>query len=73
MTLLREAGIAVTDADAERVRAIRSELTELSNRLAIEQLHGDLWPMFGALLVNLRNVLDALDVVAEVQPVHLPA
>ena len=73
VTLLREAGLAVTDADAERVRVIRSELSELSDRLAIEQLHGDLWPMFGALLVNLRNVLDALDVVAEVQPVHLPA
>lgn len=29
--------------------------------------------MFGALLVNLRNVLDALDVVAEAQPVHVPA
>jgi hypothetical protein len=28
--------------------------------------------MFGALLVNLRNVLDALDVVAEAQPVQVP-
>jgi hypothetical protein len=29
--------------------------------------------MFGALLVNLRNVLDAMDVVAEAQPVQVPA
>ena len=28
--------------------------------------------MFGALLVNLRNVLDEMDVVAEAQPVQVP-
>jgi uncharacterized membrane protein YgaE (UPF0421/DUF939 family) len=70
--LLQQAGIAVTAADADGVRATRSQLTELSDHLAVEQLHGDLWPMFGALLVNLRNVLDAVDVVAEAQPVQVP-
>jgi hypothetical protein len=62
----------VTDADADTVRATRSQLSEFSDRLVIGQLHGDLWPMFGALLVNLRNVLDAMDVVAEAQPVQVP-
>jgi hypothetical protein len=28
-------------------------------------MHGDLWPVYGALLINLRNLLDALDEVVE--------
>ncbi|HEX3976644.1 MAG TPA: FUSC family protein [Solirubrobacteraceae bacterium] len=70
--LLARAGTAIERADAAGLRSARSELSELSQRLAAEQLHGGLWPMFGALLVNLRNVLDAMDVVAEAQPVHVP-
>jgi uncharacterized membrane protein YgaE (UPF0421/DUF939 family) len=71
--LLERAGAAVERADADGLRSARGELTGLSDRLATEPLHGGLWPMFGALLVNLRNVLDALDVVAEAQPVQVPA
>ncbi|HEY6525225.1 MAG TPA: FUSC family protein [Solirubrobacteraceae bacterium] len=71
--LLERAGTAIENDDADGLRAARAELTHLSDRLATEQLHGGLWPMFGALLVNLRNVLDALDVVAEAQPVRVPA
>ena len=33
---------------------------------------GDQWPICGALLVNLRNILEALDVVADAQPVEVP-
>jgi uncharacterized membrane protein YgaE (UPF0421/DUF939 family) len=73
MGLLERAGAAVERADVDGLRSARAELTELSDRLTGEQLHGGQWPMFGALLVNLRNVLDALDVVAEAQPVHVPA
>jgi uncharacterized membrane protein YgaE (UPF0421/DUF939 family) len=70
--LLERAGAAVERADADGLRSARAELTELSDRLTSEQLHGGQWPIFGALLVNLRNVLDAVDVVAEAQPVHVP-
>jgi hypothetical protein len=73
LELLHRAGTAVTDADVSRLRAARAELGELSDRLVGEQLHGAQWPVFGALLVNLRNVIDALDAVAEAQPVELPA
>jgi hypothetical protein len=34
-------------------------------------MHDDLWPVYGALLINLRNVLDALDEVVEAQPVQV--
>ncbi len=72
LQLLHESGDAVTRADASQLRASREELSALSDRLAVDQLRGGQWPMFGALLVNLRNVLDALDVVAEAQPVMVP-
>jgi uncharacterized membrane protein YgaE (UPF0421/DUF939 family) len=71
--LLERAGAGVERADAGELRAARAELTELSDGLTGSELHGEQWPMFGALLVNLRNVLDALDVVAEAQPIHVPA
>jgi uncharacterized membrane protein YgaE (UPF0421/DUF939 family) len=73
LELLRRAGTAVTRADAAGIRAARADLGELSDRLVGEELHGAQWPVFGALLVNLRNVLDALDAVAEAQPVGVPA
>jgi uncharacterized membrane protein YgaE (UPF0421/DUF939 family) len=73
LELLARAGAAVEQADAGALRAARTELSGLSDRLAELQLHGGLWPMFGALLVNLRNILDALDVVAEAQPVRVPS
>jgi hypothetical protein len=73
LDLLGRAGKAVAEADTGEVTAVREELTALANRLAVEELHDDLWPVYGALLINLRNVLDALDAVAEAQPVRVPA
>jgi len=72
LALLARAGTAIERADADGLRSARSELSELSESLVAQPLHGGLWSMFGALLVNLRNVLDAMDVVAEAQPVQVP-
>jgi uncharacterized membrane protein YccC len=71
LDLLRRSGSAVVDADTDQVKAARAEVTALANRLTVDELHDDLWPVYGALLVNLRNVLDALDAVAEAQPVQV--
>jgi uncharacterized membrane protein YccC len=73
LDLLHRSGTAVADADTSGVRAARTELSALADRLVVEQLHDDLWPVYGALLINLRNVLDALDAVAEAQPVQVPS
>jgi hypothetical protein len=68
LDLLRRTGEAVSGADADRLAAVRSELDELVARLDPD---GELWPVYGALIVNLRNILESLDVVATVQPVEV--
>jgi uncharacterized membrane protein YgaE (UPF0421/DUF939 family) len=71
VNLLHRSGTAVSDADTDEVGAARAELRALANRLAVDELHDGLWPVYGALLINLRNVLDALDAVVEAQPVQV--
>ena len=39
----------------------------------LDELPDGFWPVAGALLVNLRNILASLDVVADAQPVQVPA
>lgn len=73
LDLLRRSGTAVVSADTAGVKAARAELSALASRLAVDELHDDLWPVYGALLINLRNVLDALDAVAQAQPVRVPS
>jgi hypothetical protein len=72
LELLHRSGTAVVDADSGGIKAARAELGALADRLAVEELP-DLWPVYGALLINLRNVLVALDEVAEAQPVQVPS
>jgi hypothetical protein len=62
--LLQAAGEAVSGADVDALRAVRAELDDLAD--------DRFRPVAGALLVNLRNILDALDVVADAQPVEVP-
>jgi hypothetical protein len=71
LELLHRTGTAVAGADTSEVKAARADLGALADRLAVEELHDDLWPVYGALLINLRNVLDALDAVTEAQPVQV--
>lgn len=73
LVLLQRSGTAVAEADADEVKAVRTELGALADRLTVGELRLDLWPVYGALLINLRNVLDALDLVAEAQPVQVPS
>jgi uncharacterized membrane protein YccC len=68
--LLERTGEAVSDADAERLRAVRTDLDAFVQALDPE---GGYWPVYGALIVNLRNIVEALDVVATAQPVQVPS
>lgn len=70
--LLSRAGGAIAAADAEAVTSVRADLSAYTEELDVGHLREGFWPVAGAVLVNLRNILDALDVVAGAQPVAVP-
>jgi hypothetical protein len=67
--LLERAGAAVQGADPGAVTAVRDDLEAFAREL---DPPGEAWPVYGGLIVNLRNIVAALDVVAEAQPVEVP-
>ena len=72
IALLAEAGEAIGVPDAERVSQVRADLTRLAEEMSTEQLSGLHWPEYGALIMNLRNIVTSMDRVAEQNPVVLP-
>jgi Aromatic acid exporter family member 1 len=70
--LLNRAGGAISAGDAAAVASVRADLTAYADEVAVGHLREGFWPVAGAVLVNLRNILDALDVVADAQPVEVP-
>ncbi|MGH2866275.1 MAG: aromatic acid exporter family protein [Solirubrobacteraceae bacterium] len=73
LALVNRAGAAVAAADVDAVRGVRADLETFADELAIDQLPAGFWPVSGALLVSLRNILEALDVVAEARPLGPPS
>ncbi len=73
VALLARTGAAVTDAHAQELRAVRVDLDALATELTDDELPDRFWPIAGALLVNLRNIVASLDLVADAQPVGVPA
>jgi uncharacterized membrane protein YccC len=72
VALLRDSGRAIAGAQPEVIRRARERLDELVDTLgALERTPG-LWPVYGALIVNLRNILDAMDEVAVANPLSPP-
>jgi len=69
LALLREAGVAIGTPDAARVTRVRADLNELARDLSTEDLSSRHWPEYGALLLNLRNVVTSMDRVAEANPI----
>jgi uncharacterized membrane protein YccC len=73
LDLLSRSAVAVRDADAEAITAVRADLDSYAGALDLDELPDGLWPLAGALLINLRNILEALGAVAGAQPVRVPA
>ena len=69
--LLHEAGAGILAPDAVRVSRVRAGLGQLAHELSDADLSGRHWPEYGALLLNLRNVVTSMDRVAEHNPVLL--
>jgi len=72
-SLLAETGRAVADADPEAVQAVHERLRRLVEEVTgLDELH-DQWPLYGALIINLRNILEAMSDVAVANPMGQPA
>lgn len=72
LDLLAEAADAIAATDDERVAAVRVELNRLTDDLGTTDLPTRHWPEYGALIVNLRNVVTAMAGVAAQNPVVVP-
>jgi uncharacterized membrane protein YccC len=72
LALLKEAGEAIGAPDSARVAQVRADLTRLAEDLSSAELPRRHWPEYGALIMNLRNVVASMDRVAEQNPVVLP-
>ena len=66
--LLAETGDAVQAADSNRLFAVRAALDDLVRRLEQLEPMPARWPEYGALLLNLRNIVDTMDEVAAANP-----
>jgi uncharacterized membrane protein YccC len=70
--LLTDAGRAVADAEPEAIHEVRQRLERLVSDLSAPGKVTVHWPVYGALVINLRNILDAMDEVAAANPMSLP-
>jgi Aromatic acid exporter family member 1 len=67
--LLDETGRRVANPDAN-VKPLHKQADDLTRELSGEDLPGLLWPVYGALISNLINVIDIVDDVATSRPVR---
>ena len=75
LELLARLGEAISAADVDALARVRADVEEAAHGLFRADRGPGLGPVHGALLVNLRNIAEAMDVVAGAQPVrpHAPA
>jgi len=71
-TLLGDGGRAIADADPDAIRAVRERLNTLVDDIGVLDPTPSLWPVYGGLMINLRNILDAMDEVAAANPLGQP-
>lgn len=72
LDLLRDAGRAIQDASRDDLVVVRGRLDDLVGRLEDLDPLPPLWPEYGALLFNLRNVVDTMDEVTAANPLGQP-
>ncbi|HET9858353.1 MAG TPA: aromatic acid exporter family protein [Nocardioidaceae bacterium] len=67
--LLEDAAGAIAEPDSQRVAGVRLGLADLADDLSTDKLSARHWPEYGALIVNLRNIVTSMDRVAASNPV----
>ncbi|MGH3308629.1 MAG: hypothetical protein ACRDOX_13175, partial [Nocardioides sp.] len=69
---IRHGGRAIEDADVDAIRDCRSSLDGIVARLGEVDPVPVLWPVYGGLVVNLVNILEAMEEVAAANPLDQP-
>jgi len=70
--LLRDAGAAIASADPVPIRGALDTLNGLVDELGSRSPTPDLWPVYGGLIINLRNLLVSMEDVAAANPLGQP-
>ena len=68
ISMLGDTGRATSAADPEALLDVRRRLEALTEELRSTERSPE-WPIYGALIINLRNIIDAMDRVAEANPI----
>jgi uncharacterized membrane protein YccC len=71
LEVMDRAGRAIAEADQAPIQECLTRLDEVVSEVDSEDAT-PLWPVYGSLLVNLHNILDAMDEVAAANPLSQP-
>ncbi len=71
ISMLGDAGRAAGAADPAALLVVRRRLEDFTDELRATERSPE-WPIYGALIINLRNIVDAMDEVAEANPIGGP-
>lgn len=69
IAMLGDAGRAAGRADPAALVDVRRRLEAFTEELRTTERSPE-WPIYGALIINLRNIIDAMDKVAEAHPIR---
>lgn len=69
IAMLGDAGRAAGDADPQALLDVRRRLEVFTEDLRSTERSPE-WPVYGALIINLRNIVDSMDQVAEANPIR---
>lgn len=68
ISMLGDAGRATSAADPDALLDVRRRLEAFTEELRSTERSPE-WPIYGALIINLRNIVDAMDRVAAANPI----
>ena len=69
LEMLGATGRASRDADPNDLLEVRGRLEAFAEDLRTTERSPE-WPIYGALIINLRNIIDTMDLVAEASPIR---
>jgi hypothetical protein len=68
ISMLGDTGEATSAADPDALLDVRRRLEVFTEELRSTERSPE-WPIYGALIINLRNIIDAMDRVAAANPI----